>query len=174
MRKIYFLLLSMFLLACDGSVYFPSTQQIYIPVYAQPADLDNIGTETAKAIVKPGKIYLIGNLLLQSDVNTGVHFIDISNRAQPRKIAFLRVPYSTEISVKNNYFYVNNFNDLLVFNISDPQNPYLAKRLKNVFPYHNSEYPPVSNTYFECADPAKGIVVDWVLASTTTDPKCRR
>ncbi|MEQ1797257.1 MAG: hypothetical protein ABL872_04850 [Lacibacter sp.] len=175
MRKIHLLLFAMlFLFACDGSIYFdPLNQQAYVPVYAKPADLDNIGVEAAKAISKPGKIYVIGNLLLQNDVNTGVHFIDISNRSQPRKIAFLHVPYSTEISVKNNYLYVNNFNDLLVFNISNPQNPSLIKRLENVFPYHNSEYPPVSNTYFECVDASKGIVVDWKI-ETVKDPKCRR
>ncbi len=175
MRIIHLLLAAiLFLAACDTTFDFNNAAaQVYVPVYAQPADLTNIGTESAKAIEKPGKIYVIGNLLLQNDVNKGVHLIDVSNRNQPRKIAFLRVPFSTEISVKNNYLYVNNFNDLLVFNLIDPGNPLLVKRLSNVFPYHNSEYPPVSNTYFECVDKSKGIVVDWKLESVK-DPKCRR
>lgn len=102
-----------------------------------------------------------------------MHLIDISNRNQPRKISFLRVPFSTEISVKNQYLYINNFNDLLVFNITNPQNPILVKRLNNVFPYHNSEYPPATNAFFECVDHSKGIVVDWKL-ELVKDPKCRR
>ncbi|NCU03404.1 MAG: hypothetical protein GXC73_05400 [Chitinophagaceae bacterium] len=161
--------------ACDNvSNWGGSGWQIYKPVYANASDLTNIGVEQAKPIEKPGKIYVIGDLLLQNDLNTGVHFTNISNPKQPVKLAFLRVPFSTEISVKGIHLYVNNFNDLLVFNISDPANPSLVKRMANVFPYHNSEYPPVSNTYFECADPKKGIVIDWVAVNVNEQPKCRR
>jgi LVIVD repeat len=164
----------LFLSACDDPFNGGTGQpQAYVPVYAKATDLKNIGVENAKPIQKPGKVYVIGSLLLQNDLNTGVHLINISNPQQPVKIAFLRVPFSTEISIKDNHLYVNNFNDLLVFNLSNPANPVLVKRLENVFPYHNSEYPPVSNTYFECVDPKKGIVIDWKLA-TVNDPKCRR
>ncbi len=170
-------LVSLFLLlqSCDplGSGSWSGGQQAYAPVYVKPENLTAISVQSAKAITKPGKVYVKGNLLLQNDVNTGVHLIDISNPSQPVKLAFLNVPFSTEISIKDNFLYVNNFNDLLVFNISNPSSPSLVKRLEDVFPYHNNEYPPVSNTYFECVDPSKGIVVDWKLA-TVTDPKCRR
>ncbi len=176
MRNFTFLV-SLFLLlqSCDplGSGSWSGGQQAYVPVYVKPENLTAISVQSAKAITKPGKVYVKGNLMLQNDVNTGVHLIDISNPSQPVKLAFLNVPFSTEISIKDNFLYVNNFNDLLVFNISNPSSPSLVKRLEDVFPYHNNEYPPVSNTYFECVDPSKGIVVDWKLA-TVTDPKCRR
>lgn len=176
MRNFTFLV-SLFLLlqSCDplGSGSWSGGQQAYVPVYVKPENLTAISVQSAKAITKPGKVYVKGNLLLQNDVNTGVHLIDISNPSQPVKLAFLNVPFSTEISIKDNFLYVNNFNDLLVFNISNPSSPSLVKRLEDVFPYHNNEYPPVSNRYFECVDPSKGIVVDWKLA-TVTDPKCRR
>lgn len=145
----------------------------YVPVYSKPVDLNNIGVEPIRLTAKPGKIYVIGNLLLQNDVNKGVHFIDITNPVAAKKISFLRIPWSTELSVKGGYLYVNNFNDLLVFNINDVQNPSLVKRLENVFPYHNSEYPPVVRAFFECVDKSKGIVVGWELKKTT-NPKCRR
>lgn len=176
MKKIHLLaLFAFFLFSCDdpSGINSDGTMQAYVPVYAKANDLANIGVESAKPIQKAGKIYTIGNLLLQNDLNTGVHFINISNPKQPVKMCFLRVPFSTEISVKDNHLYVNNFDDLLVFNISNPANPTLVKRLENVFPYHNSEYPPVSNTYFECVDPSKGIVIDWKPANLK-DPKCRR
>ena len=175
MRNITCLVSLLLLLqACDPiSGNFNGQSQAYVPVYAKPENLEAISVQAGKAITKPGKVYVKGNLLLQNDVNTGVHLIDISNPSQPVKLAFLNVPFSTEISIKDNFLYVNNFNDLLVFNISNPSSPSLVKRLEDVFPYHNNEYPPVSNTYFECVDPSKGIVVDWKLA-TVTDPKCRR
>ncbi len=157
----------------DDRGSLPGEVMGYVPVYATPENITNIGIETAKATDRPGKIYVIGNLMLQNDVNNGVHFIDISNRNQPRKIAFLRVPWSTEISVKNNHLYINNFNDLLVFNIANTASPVLLKRLANVFPYHNSEYPSDNSAYFECADKSKGIVVDW-KKQMIQNPKCRR
>jgi hypothetical protein len=167
-------LLSLIFWGCiDENGIRPGSVMGYVPVYAKPENLTDIGIETAKATEKAGKIYVIGNLMLQNDVNKGVHFVDISNRNQPRKISFLRVPWSTEISVKNNHLYINNFNDLLVFNIANTANPVLVKRLANVFPYHNSEYPSANSGYFECADPSKGIVVDWKL-QMIDNPKCRR
>lgn len=176
MRHFLFAIFLVFLLAaCDNiSNWGGNGWRIYKPVYAKVTDLQNIGVETAKAIDKPGKVYVIGNLLLQNDLNTGVHFINISDPKNPVKISFLRVPFSTEISVKGIHLYVNNFNDLLVFNISNPANPSLVKRMANVFPYHNNEYPPVSNTYFECVDPSKGLVIDWKQETVNEEPKCRR
>ena len=173
--SLFLLFLVLTLAACENVSNWGSTGwQIYKPVYAKASDLTNIGVEQAKSITKPGKVYVIGDLMLQNDVNTGVHFINISDPKNPVKLSFLRVPFSTEISVKGIHLYVNNFNDLLVFNISDPSNPSLVKRMANVFPYHNSEYPPVSNTYFECVDPKKGIVIDWVAVNVNEEPKCRR
>lgn len=159
--------------SCDTEELNTGNQQAYVPIYAKPGDLTNIGAEAARTTAKPGKIYAYGNLLLQNDINTGVHFIDISDKSNPKKVSFLRVPWTTELSVKDGYLYVNNFNDLLVFNISDVSNPVLIKRLANVFPYHNSEFPPDANAYFECVDPSKGIVVGWEL-KTVPNPKCRR
>jgi hypothetical protein len=169
------IILSLILSSCIDNQFKTELGQVmgYAPVYAKPENLADIGIESSKATEKAGKIYVIGNLMLQNDVNKGVHFVDISNRNQPRKISFLRVPWSTEISVKSNHLYINNFEDLLVFNIANPANPVLVKRLPNVFPYHNSEHPSVNSGYFECADPAKGIVVDWKL-QMINNPKCRR
>ena len=167
------LLTSLLFYSCDTDELNIGNQQAYVPIYAQPGDLTNIGAEAVRTTSRPGKVYVLGNLLLQNDINTGVHFIDISDKANPKKVSFLRVPWSTEVSVKDGYLYVNNFNDLLVFNISDISNPVLIKRLADVFPYHNSEYPPDANAYFECVDHSKGIVVGWEL-KTVTNPKCRR
>ena len=99
MRHFLFAIFLVFLLAaCDNvSNWGSSGWMIYKPVYAKVTDLQNIGVETAKAIEKPGKVYVIGNLLLQNDLNTGVHFINISDPKNAVKLSFLRVPVSTEI-----------------------------------------------------------------------------
>lgn len=166
--------LSFIFLGCvDNQFRQPGSVMGYVPVYATPDNITDIGIEAAKPTDRPGKIYVIGNLMLQNDINKGVHLVDISNRSQPRKLGFLRVPWSTEISVKSNHLYINNFNDLLVFNIANIASPVLVKRMANVFPYHNSEYPSDNSAYFECADKSKGIVVDW-KQEMIENPKCRR
>ena len=145
----------------------------FVPVYADVQDVNTIVTEPAKAVEQPGKIYVYGNYIFQNDQYKGIHIIDNSVRTAPRKIAFIRIPLSTEVAVKGNYLYTNNHDDIVVFDLSNINSPQLVKRLENVFPLVNQQYPPVSNAYFECVDPSKGIVVRWELKRIKS-PHCKR
>jgi hypothetical protein len=146
----------------------------YVPVYAQVADINTIGVETAKPTAVAGKIYAYGNTIFQNDSYTGFHIINNTNPANAQKIGFLKVPFSTEIAIKGNYLYTNNVSDLVVFDISNPANPVLIKRVKDAFPVISQTVPPVTNTYFECPDPKKGIIVRWEQKTLATLPNCRR
>ena len=147
--------------------------QAYVPVYLSQSLAADIKIDSPKNTVEAGKIYVYGRYLFQNDINSGIHITDIVDRTNPKKIAFINVPLSTEIAVKGNYLYTNNLADLLTFDISNPASPVLKNRIKNVFPLANQTYPPFTNTYFECADASKGIVINWKL-SEIQDPKCRR
>ena len=149
------------------------TRQAYAPVYAKLADLSAIATVPPQATTKAGKIYAYGNYIFQNDLNTGIHIIDNSTPANPKKVAFLKIPFSTEIAIKGNYLYTNSVSDLLVFNLASPQQPQLVKRVSNAFPIISQTYPPQNNVYFECANAEKGIVVDWELKQIT-NPVCKR
>ena len=176
MRKIPgFLFVILFLYSCDPieSAPFQGEMDAYVPVYASVADLNNIAVEPGKSIEQAGKIYAYGSYIFQSDVFKGIHIIDNSNRTQPKKLAFLKVPFSTEIAVKGNYLYTNNHDDILVFDISNPANPQLVKRLEDVFPPVNQTFPPFNNVSFECPDLSKGVIVRWDLKRIKT-PNCRR
>ena len=145
----------------------------YVPVYASVQDVQSIAVEPAKAVEQAGKIYVYGNYIFQNDQYKGIHIIDNSVRTAPRKIAFIRVPLSTEIAVKGNHLYTNNHNDIVVFNLADISAPQLVKRVENVFPLVNQQYPPFSNTFFQCVDPSKGVVMRWELRRIKT-PDCKR
>ncbi|MEJ7769241.1 MAG: hypothetical protein WKF89_15585 [Chitinophagaceae bacterium] len=175
MRILTPVLFILFVFACTPTTNTlpPGNQEAYQPVYASPVDLTRIALEPAKNTALAGKIYAIGNYILQNDLNTGIHIIDNRNRNQVKKIGFLKVPFSTEIAVKGNYLYTNNLNDLVVFDISNINNPQLVKRIVNVFPAVDQKYPPFNNVAFECPDTTKGIVVSWEK-KMLTDPKCRR
>ena len=145
----------------------------YAPVYASVSSYQDVAFQGAKPTVQAGKIYAYGNYIFQAEQNEGVHIIAEGQSKTAHKIGFLKVPFCTEIAVKENFLYVNNLNDLLVFDISNVAAPQLVRRLIDAFPHINQQYPNVSGTYFECVDPSKGIVVRWE-EKTLNNPQCRR
>lgn len=145
----------------------------YVPVYAQVATIQQISVSPATPTLTGGKIYASGQYIFQNDLNRGIHIIDNSVPSNPHKVAFLEIPYSTELAVKGNYLYTNSVSDLLVFNLQNPTQPALVKRVKDAFPMINQEYPPYSGVSFVCPDPSMGIVVDWKV-EIVDNPKCRR
>ncbi|TAD92448.1 MAG: hypothetical protein EAY75_02610 [Bacteroidetes bacterium] len=162
------------LAACDTNTdTMSSTGPAYVPIYMSAAAMDDIGLKDSRPTKKAGKIYALGNFLFQNELNEGIHIIDVSNAAAPKKVGFLKVPLCTEMAIKNGFLYTNNFSDLLVFNLTAPAGPQLIKRIPKVFPPVNQEYPPLFNVSFECADKSKGVVVGWELKNVT-NAKCRR
>lgn len=157
----------------DENIRFTGQTDGFSPVYALPSEITKIDFEPARKTEIAGKIYAIGNYIFQSEVNKGIHIINNQNRDQPKKVGFLKVPYSTEIAVKGKYLYTNNLSDLVVFDISDLNVPRMVKRVKDVFPPIGQQYPPFQNIMFECPDPAKGIIVHWER-KMINNPKCRR
>ncbi|HSC54739.1 MAG TPA: hypothetical protein VLC98_14000 [Phnomibacter sp.] len=167
--------LSIWLTACDPLDEMPAENtRAYVPVYHKSEDVYKTTYSAARAMSRPGKQYVYGNLLLQTEQNEGIHLIDISTPSSPRKIGFLEIPLCTEMSVKQGYLYANNFDDIVVIDLAAAGGPKLVKRLKKVFTPPNQEYPPFFNVAFECVDPAKGIVTDWVLKDSVSKANCRR
>ncbi len=151
----------------------PSQIQGYAPVYASASLYDSIAVQPAKTTVSAGKIYAFGSYIFQVDQQRGIHIVANGQSAAAQKIAFLKIPFCTEVAVKGNHLYANNLNDLVVFDITNPASPQLVNRLEDAFPAVTQLYPNVSDTYFECVDPDKGIVVGWER-KTIINPKCRR
>ena len=170
-----FLICLLLLNSCDPieSAPFEGEVDAFVPVYSPLIDINSIAVEAARPTDQAGKIYAYGTFIFQNELYKGIHIINNTNRSQPNKLAFLKVPFSTEIAVKGNYLYTNNHDDILVFDITNPANPQLVKRLENIFPPINQMYPPFNNVQFECPDPSKGVVVRWDMKRIKT-PKCRR
>ena len=132
----------------------------YAPVYKTDEGVTEIKSDEPEPIVLGGKIYIKDNMLFQVEVSKGVHVLDITNPAQPVKKAFIQIPGAQELSIKGNLLYSNNFNDLVVIDISNAQNVTLVKRLTSVFEIAGVNAPPESG-YFKCIDPNKGEVIGW-------------
>ncbi len=175
MNKLIFLISSViFFCSCNLPANNVSGKtDAYVPVYSSLSDAEQISVKPQQPTKEAGKIYAFGNYIFQNDLNSGIHIIDNTNKSNPIKIAFLSIPFSTEIAVKGNYLYSNNYVDLVVFDLTDPSSPKLVKRVSNVFPPANQNYPPVNNAYFQCPDKSKGIVVRWEIKNVDI-PNCRR
>jgi hypothetical protein len=176
MRKaIGFLALLTILSGCTASLDEtpPVSTTAYVPVYYQQESVYAVKAEAAKPMVKAGKQYVLGNLLLQNELNEGIHLIDVSNPALPKKLGFLSIPLCTEMAIRQGFLYANNYDDLIVMDLRVAADPKVVKRIKDVFPPANQEYPPYFNVSFECPDKKKGVVVGWELKNNVT-VYCRR
>jgi hypothetical protein len=161
------------LVSCQDKRNNLGTVSAYVPVYASKQESAQILWQNPAAIVNAGKIATIGSRLYQVETDKGIHVIDISSPAAPVKVAFIKNSLCRELSLKGNYIYTNNGTDLVVLDVSNPNNISVSSRISNAFPDLSIQYPPATNCYFECADPARGVVVQWVLQQVT-NPKCKR
>jgi len=156
--------------ACDSD-NAPKEVQGWAPVYESELSDTEIKSGEPRTIVNGGKIYTLSSRLYQVENGAGIHVIDLSDPANPRKIAFITIDGAHEISIKGRYLYSNNYNDLVVVDISDIDDARLVKRMKNMFRFTDNALPP-ERGYFECVDPDKGTVVDW-KKTTIYSPKCK-
>lgn len=173
MRYCLFLFISFAFSCSNADVVLPAAQEGYAPVYQATTTVKSVNTGAARTTTSAGKIYAYKTFIYQNDINHGIHIIDNSNPASPKKVGYIDIPFSTEVAVKGDFLYSNNFDDLVVFDISKPAEPKLVNRVADVFPAANQTYPPYFNTLFECADPEKGVVIRWER-KVLTGAKCRR
>ncbi len=173
-RLLFLLSIGLYLSACNPNRSdITGKMDAYVPVYATQNEIQQVSVEAQQPTVNAAKIYAYRNYIFQNDLYNGIHIIDNTDRNNPKKIAFLKLPLNTDIAIKGNYLYANNYVDLVVFNIADPAKPQLVKRVNNAFPPADQQYPPFKNVYFVCPDKGKGTVLRWELKNIDM-PKCRR
>ncbi|MCE7992350.1 MAG: hypothetical protein HEP71_10230 [Roseivirga sp.] len=159
----------------DNGPGFPEGDVVgYRPVYAVDIDL-TISIGGSREIVNTGKIFRQGDILLLNEVNEGIHFINNTDPTNPVNLGFLTIKGSTDMSVRDDVLYVNQYSDIVALDFSDLQNIREINRQRNAFEVASSAQltPPERGYYFECVDASKGEVVDWQL-TTITNPKCYR
>lgn len=135
---------------CNETVSY----RAYEPVYMSYESLrSGVKTEAARALQKPGKIYMAGNFIFVNEVNEGIHIINNQNPASPQNVSFISIPGNIDMAAMGNLLYADSYIDLLVFDISNPQQVQLVKRVENALPQRYTESGIV-------ADPQQGVVVD--------------
>lgn len=147
------------------------TKEGYRPIYMPYEQIRQFSSSSPRPLEHAGKIYIKGNYVFINEVNKGIHIINNQNPASPQPISFVSVPGNVDIAVKGNVLYADNAVDLLALDISNPVEVKLLKRIENAFP--NQVFPPHTGVSFECADPAKGVIVGWEKVMLE-NPKCFR
>lgn len=173
MKKYSVLLFFPFLFGCVQDSGDTNAITGYAPVYQPAATAHKISVQPVTATVNAGKIYAYKNYLFQVEQGKGIHVIDNTVPPQAGKIAFINIPGCSEMAIKADFLYTNNVNDLVVLSLNNMTAPTVVSRQANAFPQIEQTYPPFQGVYFECPDPAKGIVIGWE-EKILEHPKCRR
>ena len=93
----------------------------------------DLKTEAPRALEHPGKIYVQDKYLFINEVAEGLHIIDNSDPANPRSVAFVKIPGNGDMAVRGNILYADSYSDLVALDITDPKNPKEISRVEEVF-----------------------------------------
>ena len=140
-----------------------------IPIYESPETAHNLTITDPKEIANPGKIFNYNDFLIVTIIGEGFHVINNANPALPEPLFFVNIPGNSDVVVKNNVFFANNYNDLVSFTFDENRNLQIIERMSDAM--QNSTVGVESGTYFQCVDLSQGVVVGWESA-TINDPRC--
>lgn len=140
----------------------------YVAVYGTTAAAEIVITQ-ARSVENPGKIYLYGKYLLVNEVKKGIHVFDNTNPAEPVAIGFLQLLGNTDMAIKDGQLYADHMGNLVALTVND----FGTIQEKGRLPLKTWDLgiPPPAGFYFECVDPAKGLVVGWTKAELH-NPQC--
>ena len=134
---------------------------------AKPLKITKTEFKNGVAVIAPrpidesGKIYAYKDYIFINDTYKGVHVIDNSNPAAPKKIAFIKIAGNVDISVKGDYLYADSLTDLMVLDISNINNIKIVNRLENVLS-NNVIWPGEVDFYeYGTIDYENEIVIGW-------------
>ena len=160
-----FMIPSLFVTSCDDQRLQTVTWTEYEPVYMSTEEfLEAARLEEARDLEEPGKIFLYNDYLFVNEVNEGVHIIDNQIPSSPQFVGFINIPANKDMAVRGNRLYADSANDLLVFDISDFNNPELISRKADVFQMTHSQ---VRGFPYRDVDGSKGVVIDWEPVEVT-------
>lgn len=139
---------------------------VYDPIILGREDFrTDITATTARELCQPSGFYVYGDYLLVVEYNDGLHILDNSDPSAPRTVSYLPVGGAVGLAVRNDILYINNYVDLLTFDLQDPTAPNMLHRAEEVFET-NGVFNP-ENGYDE-------IVIGYVQTPATRTIDCQQ
>ncbi len=144
---------------CEGLV----TNVYFEPVFSTRAEIrESLEVLPGREITSRGKIFFKDGYLFINEPKNGIHIVDNRDPLNPQNIAFINVPGSFDIAVKDDVLMTDSYMDLVMLDISDLNAIEEINRLENYFQAHA----PAGMWYDHWEE---GIAVDWVEKETTTE-----
>ena len=139
-----------------------------VPIYLSYETLrSSFGVSTEAVLEKPGKIYFYGSHMFINEYQKGIHVVDLSDPTQPAPKAFIEVPGNVDMAIRNNLLYADSFVDLLVIDITDPEQPVLSNRIEDLFEYI---IPPYDYDFpLDEINQDKGVITGYELKKITRE-----
>lgn len=132
------------------------------PIYGPDSIAKKISySTTVRKAASPGNIYAYKNYIFQIEIGMGIHVLDNTVPDSAKRIGFIDVMGCSQLSIKDDKIYINNYNDLVALQFS-PGNVKEYSRLRNVFTEFRVE--PPSRGYYECVVQG-GFVIGWTQDS---------
>ena len=142
--------------SCSSNCDSTFTNIYYEPVLTDKTEIRaGVSVEGPKLIESRGKIFFKGGYLFINEPKNGIHVIDNRFPENPQNIAFIKVPGSFDIAVKDNLLFTDSYMDLVTFDISDLTNIREVNRLEDYFQAYEDYY------YAYTGDESR-VVTDWV------------
>ena len=138
---------------------------MYLPVYRTTAEVrSSIKSNTPRALERPGKIYIRGPYIFLNEIDRGIHIIDNSNPAAPKKVSFITIPGNLDLAVIGNTLYADSYTDMVTLDITDPLHVATKKFTDDAFPFRRYTNGFVADTNL--------VIVDWIRRDTTVPVDC--
>jgi len=139
-----------------------------VPIYlSYDALRSSFEVHTEVPLEKPGKISFYGSYMFINEYQKGIHVVDLSDPSQPELIAFIDVPGNVDMAIRNNMLYAESYVDLLVIDISNPEQPVLSTRVEDLFEYI---IPPYDYDYpLDEIDQKKGVITAYDIKKITRE-----
>jgi hypothetical protein len=134
--SIYLLALGcLFITGCTKDTCTSKQKYIkYDPVYVSAEEMrKNLIIEAPKAIKQAGKIYYYDHFLMVNELNEGIHIIDNISPKNPKPVAFWKVKGNVDIAIKDGFMYLDQYADMVTYDIKDFLNPKFSCRRNDLF-----------------------------------------
>jgi hypothetical protein len=161
-----FSIIGMALTSCEDKRL--QTYMANIPVYlSYDALRSSFEVVNGVSMEKPGKISFYGSHIFINEYQKGIHVVDLSDPTSPEIIAFIEIPGNVDMAIRNNLLYAESFVDLLVIDISNPEQPELTERIEDLFEYI---IPPYDYDYpLDEIDEKKGVITGYDVKKITRE-----
>lgn len=116
---------------CEDTVLFRGMEPVTITAEEWRSEVFIV--DTPGDVCEASGFYVYEDYLYMIENGEGLHLFDNADANNPRPVGFIPITGSQGLAARNDLLYVNQYTDLLTFDVSDPAKPTLVSRTEDVF-----------------------------------------